>query len=86
MDKPWESYITVDTMQKQNINWFATVLRVVVCFIILTDLIEFSVEVFCGRSVRRLRRSRYEEKEERQELKLGMPKAPQVNIQGDSSV
>ena len=45
--KPWESYITVDTMQKQNMNWFATVLRVVICFIILMDLTEFSVEVLC---------------------------------------
>ena len=33
-------------MQKQNMNWFATVPRVVICFIILTDLTEFSVE-FC---------------------------------------
>ena len=33
-------------MQKQNMNWFATVLRVVICFIILTDLTELSVE-FC---------------------------------------
>ena len=46
--KPWKSYITVATMQKQNMNWFATVLRVVICFIILTDLTEFSVEVLCG--------------------------------------
>ena len=46
--KPWKSYITVETVQKQNMNWFATVLRVVICFIILTDLIEFSVEVLCG--------------------------------------
>ena len=45
---PWESDITVATMQKQNMNWFATVLRVVICFIILTDLTEFSVEVLCG--------------------------------------
>ena len=58
-------------MQKQNMNWFATVLRVVICFIILTDLTEFSVEVLCGWSVRWLRRSRCEKKEERQELKLG---------------
>ena len=58
-------------MQKQNINWFAIVLRVVICFIILTDLTEFSVDVLWGWSVRRSRRSRYEEKEERQELKLG---------------
>ena len=46
--KPWKSYITVDTMQKQSMNWFATVLRVVICFIILTDLTEFYVEVLCG--------------------------------------
>ena len=46
--KPWKSYITVATMQKLNINWFATVLRVVICFITLTDLTEFSVEVLCG--------------------------------------
>ena len=57
-------------MQKQNMNWFATVLRVVIYFIILTDLTEFSVEVLCGWSVWS-RRSRYKEKEERQELKLG---------------
>ena len=64
-------YITIDTMQKQNMNWFATALRVVICFIILTDLTEFSVEVLCGWSVRWSRRSRCEKKEERQELKLG---------------
>ena len=46
--KPWKSYIIVATMQKQNMNWFATVLRVVICFIILTDLTEFSVQVLCG--------------------------------------
>ena len=46
--KPWKSYITVAKMQKQNMNWFASVLRVVICFIILTDLTEFSVEVLCG--------------------------------------
>ena len=33
-------------MQKQNINWFAAVLRVVICFIILTDLTEHFVK-FC---------------------------------------
>ena len=46
--KPWKSYITLDIMKKQNMNWFATVLRVVICFIILMDLTEFSVEVLCG--------------------------------------
>ena len=52
-------------------NQFATVLRMVICFIILMDLTEFSVEVLCGRSVRRSRMFRYEDKEERQEIKLG---------------
>ena len=73
-------------MQKQNMNWFATVLRIVICFIILTDLTEFFVE-FCvdevfedrgGLDVSRRRRVK--------SSSLGMPKAPQVNTQGDSSV
>ena len=73
-------------MQKQNMNWFATVLRVVICFIILTDLTELSVE-FCvdevikdqgGLDMRRRRRGK--------SSSLVMPKAPQVNIQGDSSI
>ena len=33
---------------KQDMNWFSTVRRVVICFIILTDLSEFSVDVLCG--------------------------------------
>ena len=82
--KPWKSYVTVDIMQKQNMNWFATVLRVVICFIILTELTEFSVEVLCGWSVRWSRRSRCEKKEERQDSSLGMPEAPQVNISKDT--
>ena len=73
-------------MRKQNMNWFAIVLRVVICFLILTDLTELSVvfcvdEVFEDRgdlNVRRRRRGK--------SSSLGMPKAPQVNIQGDSSV
>ena len=73
-------------MQKQNMNWFAIVLRVVICFIILTDLTELSVE-FCvdevindrgGLDMRRRRRGK--------SSSLAMPKAPQVNIQGDSSI
>ena len=67
-------------------NWFATVLRVVICFIILTDLTELFVEfcvdeVFEDRGcldVRRRRRGK--------SSSLGITKAPQVNIQGDSSV
>ena len=73
-------------MQKQNMNWFATVLRVVICFIILTDLTEFSVEfcvdeVFEERGVTDMRRIR-----RGKSSSLGMPKAPQVNFQGASSV
>ena len=73
-------------MQKQDMNWFSTVLRVVICFITLTDLTEFSVE-FCvdevfedrgGLDVRRRKRGK--------RSSLGTPEAPQVNIQGDSSV
>ena len=73
-------------MQKQNMNWFATVLRVVIFFIILTDLTELSVG-FCvdevikdqgGLDMRRRRSCK--------SSSLGIPEAPQVNIQGDSSV
>ena len=45
---PCKSYITVSTMQKQNMNWFSTVIRVVICFIMLMDLTELSVEFLCG--------------------------------------
>ena len=55
-------------MQKQNINWFAIALRVVICFIILTDLTELSVE-FCVDEV--FIDPEGLEEEERQELKLG---------------
>ena len=84
--KAWKSYIIVDSMQKQNMNWFATVLRVVICFIILMDLTELSVE-FCvdevikdrgGLDMRRRRRGK--------SSILGIPKVPQVNILEDSSV
>src|SRR4051812_1554190 len=84
--KPWKSCITVAEMQKQNMNWFTTVLRVVICFIILADFTELFVE-FCvdevikdrgGLDMRRRRRGK--------SSSLGIPKAHQVNIQGDSSV
>ena len=67
-------------------NWFEIVLRVVICFTILTFLTELSVE-FCvdevikdrgGLDMRRRRRGK--------STSLGMPKAPQVNIQGGSSI
>ena len=73
-------------MKKQNTNWFAIVHRVVIFFIILTDLTELSVEfcvdeVFEDREVLDVRRRR-----RGKSSSVGMPKAPQVNIQGDSSV
>ena len=39
--KTWRSYNTVSTMQKQNMNGFSIVLKVVICIIILTDLTSF---------------------------------------------
>ena len=66
-------------------NWFETILRVVIFFIILT-VTELSVE-FCvdevikdrgGLDMRRRRRGK--------SSSLGMPEAPQVNFQGGSSV
>ena len=71
-------------MQKQNMNWFATVLRVVICFIILTDLTELPVEFFVDEvfeergvtDVRRIKRGK--------SSSLGIPKAPQVNISNDT--
>ena len=35
---PYKSWNTVDIIQKQNINWFDTVLIVAVYFLTLTDL------------------------------------------------
>ena len=72
-------------MQK-NMNWFSIVPIVVICFIILTDLTEFSVKssvwMKCidreGLDMRKRKRGK--------SSSLGMPEAPQVNIQGDSSV
>ena len=73
-------------MKKQNMNWFSIVLKVVICFIVLKDLTEFYVqfcvdEVFEDRGGLDVRRRRTGES-----LSLGMPKVPQVNIQGDSSI
>ena len=67
-------------------NWFATALRVVICFIILTDLTGLFVQ-FCvdevikdrgGLDMRRRMRGK--------SSSLGIPKAPQVNIEGHLSV
>ena len=83
-----DSFIkTSKTMhQKQNMNLFSTILRVVIFFIILTNLTELSVEfcvdeVFEDRGIINMRRIR-----RGKSSSLGMPKAHQVNIQGDSSV
>ena len=66
-------------------NWFATVLGVVICFIILTDLTELSVE-FCVDEVFEDRGGLDMRRRRDKISSLGMPNAPQVNIQGDSSV
>ena len=70
-------------MKKQNTKWFAIVPRVVICFIILTDLTELSVE-FCVDEVMKDRGGLDMTRRRRGKSSiLGMPKAPQVNIQGD---
>ena len=69
----------------KKMNWFATVLRVVICFIILTDLTDLSVE-FCVDEVFDRGGLDMRKKKRGKSSSLGMPKAPQVNIQGDSSV
>ena len=65
-------------------NWFSTVLRVVICFVILTDLTKFLLK-FCVdevfeewrvTDVRRIKRGK--------KSSLGIPKAPQVNISNDT--
>ena len=62
------------------------VLRVVIFFIILTDLTELSVE-FCVDKVIKDRGCLDMRRRTRgKSSSLGMPKAPRVNIQGDSSV
>ena len=70
---------------KKNMNWFATVLRVVICFIILTDLTELSVE-FCVDEVFEDRGGLDVRRRRGKSSSLGIPKEPQVNIQGYSSV
>ena len=72
-------------MRKQNMNWFAIVLRVVICFIILTDLTELSVE-FCVDEVIKDRGGLDMRRRRGKRSSLGIPKAPQVYIEGDSSV
>ena len=81
-----ESYITVDTVKKQNMNWFTTVPRVVICFIMLMDLTEVFIK-FCVGEVFKDRGGIYMRRRTRGKSSiLVIPKAPQVNIQGDSSV
>ena len=63
-------------------NGFVTVLKLVICIIILTDLTELSVqfcvdEVFNDRGGLDMRRRR-----KGKSASLGMPKAPQVNSWG----
>ena len=46
--KSTKDYLIPAWCIKQKMDWYATVLREVIYFIILTDLTEFSVEVLCG--------------------------------------
>ena len=71
-------------MQKQNMNWFATVLIVVICFVILTDLTKFLLkfyvdEVFEDRGAINMRRIKIGKSSS-----LVITKAPQVNISKDT--
>ena len=63
-------------------SWFATVLRVVICFIILTELTSFLLSfVLCRFQVLGKDSMDYEIRSGKS-LSLGMPKVPQGNIQG----
>ena len=63
-------------MKKQNVNWFAIVLRVVICFIILTDLIELSVECCVDELIKDLGRLDMRRRRRGKSSSMGMPKAP----------
>ena len=70
----------------KNMNWLGTVLRVVICFIILTDLTELSVEFSVDEVIKDRGCLDMRKRKRGKSSSLGMPEAPQVNIQGDSSV
>ena len=70
---------------KKNMNWFATVLRVVICFIILRILPSFLLK-FCVDEVSKRGGLDMRKRKRGKSSSLGMPEAPQVNIQGDSSI
>ena len=70
---------------KTKYELVSTVLRVVICFIILTGLTELSVE-FCVDEVSKRGGLDMRKRKRGKSSRLGMPEAPQVNIQGDSSV
>ena len=66
---------------KKNMNEYATVLRVVICFIILTDLTKVLLS-FCDWSFQVLGEISMDEGiRSEKSLRLGMPMAPQGNIQ-----
>ena len=80
--KPWRSYNTVPIMNLWNFNQFTTVLKVCNMFLILTDLTRFcwvlrdwSFQVLGEITMDEGIRSG-------KSLRLGMPEAPQGNIQG----
>ena len=45
--EPWKSWNTVDIIPIKINNEFTTVPKVVIYFLILTELMRFSVEVLC---------------------------------------
>ena len=71
---------------KSKYEWFAIVLRVVICFIILTDLTELSIEVCVDEVIKDRGGLDMRKRKRGKSSSLGIPEAPQVNIQGDSSV
>ena len=64
-------------MQEQNMNWFATTLIVVICFLILTDLTKAFVE-FCVVEVFKFWVILRWMKEGCKSLSLGMPRHPKL--------
>ena len=78
-------YSSYNAKTKYELVCNSTYPGVVICFIILTDLTELSVE-FCVDEVIKDRGGLDMRRMRGKSSSLGMPQAPQVNIQGYSSV
>ena len=74
--EPWESWNTVDITPIQIKNDFTTIPKVVIYFLILTELTRFLLKFTTVKDLMDygIRSGK--------SLSLGMPKAPQGNIQG----